>query len=300
MNRNDSDRYGNNKGRYQSRRSEQYRHPERDRGNDFRKGSDFSFDDYGSSARGGYGNESYGGTFGNQGNEMGGSRNVSNYGLHDTSSTSNNYGNMGSYGGAQGFGSSRAGLPSQRDYDSDVNYNFDSGMGSPRSAREHHYSPAGHRAYGNERDSDQYNRGRGSDMGLSSNSNNRDLYGNDTSRRFQGSDQGRYDYNRDDFDSPNYGGSEGKYMGSGYDRHIPRGQYGSRDGNYGSIGGYDGRRDHYRYNERYREPYGVRNDSSEGYRYRSGSSDNDYIPSRNRNRSLDHDYKRERDFDRDY
>ena len=115
MNSNFSDDY--NQGNYRTKRSDRYRHPERD-------SQRYRFDDYGDAAHGGYGNESYGGTFGNQGNEMAGSRNVANRG-HHTYSTSRNYGNMGSYGGAQGFGDYRGGRHPQGG-----DYNFYSGMGS--------------------------------------------------------------------------------------------------------------------------------------------------------------------------
>jgi len=289
MNRNFDDR---NDKQYHTRRSERYRHPERD----------YQFDDYGAAARGGYGNESYSGTWGNQGNEMGGSRNISNRGRYDTSGTSRNYGNMGSYGGAQGFGSSRGGYSSQRHYDSDTNYNFDSGMGSPREGRRSGYNPAGHRAYGYQSDYDS----AGSFFGNDASQN---LYGQDVSRRFQGPDQNRYHFDQDNYnagsgsfrnqernnDRNNYGGSGGNYMGSGYNRSS-QGDYGATEGNYGSTGSYDRGNSSMNYGE----PYGMSGYSRGGYgqrdsndsRMRYSNSDSNYIGSRNRSRSFDRDHDR--------
>lgn len=265
MNRNQSDRYGDT-GNYQTPRSDRYRHPEQD-------------NNYGSQTRGGYGN---------QGNDRGNSRNVANHSMNeDTYSTSRNYGNMGSYGGAQGFGSERGGQhPSQRNDSS--GYNFYSGMGSPDEARQSNLSSPGNNSnrYGGRYDSDS----RGSDRGMSSNSGNRDLYGNDTSRRFEGSDQGRYDFDNDNYNSHSYGGgSRGNYMGSGYDRDAQgRDNYsgfrGSRDG-YAHSGG----------NGSTSERYGMSG-------YFGGSNDNsesDYIRSQNQNRTFDRNHDR-RDDNRDY
>ncbi|WP_299826502.1 hypothetical protein [uncultured Pontibacter sp.] len=232
MNTNQSNPYGH------TRRSDRYRHPEQD--------SNYRFDDYGSAARGGYGNESYGGTWGNQGNEMAGSRNVS--GRGDTYSTSRNYGNMGSYGGAQGFGSSRGGYPSQRSSGSGAasGSQFESGMGS----RQGQSGPSRQRSYGYSSDYDSHGTGYRHDDNPDS------LYGSDVSRRFQGGNQDSYDFgpnqmqsrsgmnnssnywDRDNFGSSssgNYGGSEGNYMGSGYNRSAR----GSGMGDYGSMGSYN-------------------------------------------------------------
>ncbi|MFD2245415.1 hypothetical protein [Pontibacter ruber] len=225
MNRHESD-YNQQQGGYRTRRSEEYRHPEMHSGH--------HMEDYGSSARGGYGNEGNRNTYSNQGNQMSGSRNFSRVNItdDDTYSTSRNYGNMGSYGGAQGFGDVRGGYSSQRHYDSDTNYKFDSGMGSPREARSHHYSPAGHPAYQNRSSSEQRNQGWVSGQRSGS---DRDLYGSYANREFQGQRQGRYDFERDEYTSPSYGGDRGQYIGSGYDRYT-QGDYGPSIGNYGTHG----------------------------------------------------------------
>ncbi|MFD3001541.1 hypothetical protein ACFS7Z_14315 [Pontibacter toksunensis] len=394
MNRNQNERHDNSGG-YQTHRSEKYRHPERDSNT----GSNYRFDDYGSSARGGYGNESHSGTWGNQGNEMAGSRNVSNRGIsNDTYSTSRNYGNMGSYGGAQGFGTARGGTIAQRHYGSEsTNYNFESGMGNPGEARGSSYSPGGHRVYSYERDYDSHgsdmgnrsygssrsgtsrgsqdynsgnygsgqndynsygggssyssghsnqnkpgrssnyssdqdrdrdsdndrNRGflgnerrdsRSSDRSSGSFSGSRDLYGSDTSRRFEGTSQGRYDFDQDDYNygsgsyrdssnrssygdnskrgsfgsdkynSANFGGDEGSYMGSGYNRDS-QDEYGSGRSyssyGYGSIGGYSNDQP---------QPYDLTNRNSG-----RGSSDSNYIKSSNRGRTVDRDRGDDRD-----
>ncbi|GAB3203945.1 hypothetical protein ABID22_003216 [Pontibacter aydingkolensis] len=306
MNRNQSDQYGMNEG-YQTRRSERYRHPERD--------SNYRFDDYGSPARGGYGDESHSGTWGNQGNEMGGSRNLSGRDRSGTYSTSRNFGNMGSYGGSQGYGSSRGGYPTQREEGSGSLYHYESGMGTRSS------SPAqGRRSYGYSSDYDSHGSGYHHD------DTPEDLYGSDVSRRFQGTDQGRYDFDRnrtqgrkdmsdnsnywdrDNYDSSGYGGSEGSYMGSGYNRTTR----GSDMGDYGSMGSYSS------------DNYGMRGSSGSGYgqrqqhdpyardrenaRIHHPDSDYDYDPnhafdsrkrpdflsSHNRGRT----WNRDRDFDR--
>ncbi|PKV76129.1 hypothetical protein [Pontibacter ramchanderi] len=201
MNRYSSDRDQDRHDRdFHTHRSERYRHPEQDRG--------YRFDDYGSAAHGGYGNESYQDTWGNQGNERGGSRNYSRTNITDnnTYSTSRNYGNMGSYGGAQGFGDSRGGRH-------DSEHPFDSGMGQRGRYSEERRDYNRHNRYGSSRE---------------------DLYGNEVSRRFEGrAGQERYDFERDDYYSSNYGDDQGNYMGSGYHRES-RSRYG--EGDYGSSG----------------------------------------------------------------
>ncbi|MFD1186023.1 hypothetical protein [Pontibacter rugosus] len=307
-----------NNSNYNTRRSDEYRHPEQN--------SNYRFDDYGSSARGGYGNESHTGTWGNQGNEMGGSRNTSNQDQYGSYSTSRNYGNMGSYGGAQGFGSSRGG---QHQQGSD--YNFYSGRGSASGSRQGNIDPySSDRSYGYQSDYDSHGSGFRND-------DQPDLYGSDTSRRFQGSSQDRYDFDADNYNqgsgsyrsnqnadrggysnrgsnsSSNYGGSQGNYMGSGYSRNNDS-DY--NQGNYGSMGNYNsgsnnygsssvGRSSNYspnvgnnypndtyardEFNSRIQHP-----DSDYSYNpnksFRSGSS-NDYMSSDNRQRtwSSDHD-----------
>ena len=224
MNRFDSDRdYGRHEEDFHTHRSERYRHPESD--------SDYRFDDYGSSARGGYGNEGDWDTWGNQGDDRAGGRSrYTNINItdSDTFDTSRNYGNMGSYGGAQGFGDITGGR-----HDSD--HPFDSGMGSSRMNRGIERD-RGYSSFGNEsRDRGGFHRG---DYG-----SGEDLYGHDTSRRFQGnSGQRGYNVERDDYYSSNYGDDQGNYMGSGYHR-TSRGEYGP-SGDYGSMGRMEqGRRD---------------------------------------------------------
>ncbi|WP_242928779.1 hypothetical protein [Pontibacter vulgaris] len=153
-----------------------------------------------------------------------------------TYSTSYNYGNMGSYGGAQGFGDIRGGRPSQRHYDSDTHLNFDSGMGSPQHARQEGYAPSGHRSYGYQSDYDSHG------MGSSGKESQRESYSSD---RFQGSQQDRSEFNTDRNRPSGYSQEQGNYMGSGYNRTTrsePR-------GDYGSLGRYE--------SNRYDEPYGM-------------------------------------------
>ncbi len=201
-----------------------------------------------------YGNRNRNRDFDSQGNDMGSNfpRRESRQDIYGTYSTSMNYGNMGSYGGAQGFGDMRGGTPSQRHYDSDTHYNFDSGMGSPQHAREEGYTPGGHRTYGYQSDYDSHG------MGSSSNRNaRREMHGPDETRRFQSSQQDHYNSNRDEYRSPNYGGPRG-YMSSGYDRTTR----GESQGDYGSLGRYE--------SNRYDEPYGM-----SGY-YRGGYGPSSY------------------------
>ncbi|GAB3539852.1 hypothetical protein GCM10027443_36920 [Pontibacter brevis] len=371
MNRNQNEHQDNSRG-FQTRRSERYRHPESD--------NNYRFDDYGSSARGGYGNEGHSGTWGNQGNEMAGSRNTSNQDVYGTYSTSRNYGNMGSYGGAQGFGTSRGGNIAQRHYGSgNTGYNYTSGMGNPGEARDSDYSLGGHRVYGyqrdydshgsdrgNDRDNDRYrsgstrgfqdsnsgnydsnqkdynyyggmgspdqarqsnlnspsrgiNYGGGSNYGerdygsddrrgnrgsdRNSSSSGRALYGSDTSRRFEGTRQGRYDFDEDNYNnaggnssssgsgwgssgrssSSNYGGSEGSYMGSGYRRESQ-----NDSGSYGGSGYSQNRAQSYGNSNR-RGAYGDRNFNSGFVSSDDSHSDSNYLASRNRGRTFDRD-----------
>jgi hypothetical protein len=217
---------------------------------------------------------------------------------------------MGSYGGAQGFGTSRGGNIAQRHYGSgDTGYHYESGMGNPREARERDYSPGGHRAYGYRSDYDSH----GSNTG----SRDRDRYGSDDARRFEGSRQDRYyfdqssynqgsgqysnrdrdrdyrstsgDRDREGYRSPNYGGAEGNYMGSGY-RRSSQGNYGPRGGDYGS-GGFYGSGGRGLSNDQ-PQPYGLSGyyaggygDSGSGY----VSADSNYISSQNRGRTFDRD-----------
>ena len=277
MNTNQPEQYGRHQG-FETRRSERYRHPERPTNR---------FDDYGAAARGGYGNESYSGTWGNQGNEMGGSRNVSGRG-HEGSS--------GSY------------------------YHYESGRGAGS------VTSSGQRSYGYRSDYDSHGTGYVHDDHPES------LYGSDVSRRFQGSGQGRYDFDRDrsreqrgasdssnywdrdNFRSEGYRGSEGSYMGSSYNRSTR----GSDIGDYGSSGYYDSGSS-YRssypsqsYGERQRhDPYAR---DIENARVHHPDSDYDYDPnhafdthkkpyfvgSHNRRRTWgrDYDQDRNRDYDR--
>jgi hypothetical protein len=212
MNRYQDDQ-GQHDREFHTHRSERYRHPEHDSGQ--------RFENYGSSARGSYGDESNQGRRGSQGNEMGGSRRYTDINLtpYDRFEQSRNYGSMGSYGGAQGFGDTRGGHH-------DSGHPFDSGTGSQRRYSDEGRGSMGSRGYREE--------GRGYGKGRSHDSSSEDLYGHDTSRRFQGSDrQSSYDFERDDYYSSNYGDDQGNYMGSGYQRETES-RYGS--GDYGSSG----------------------------------------------------------------
>ncbi|GAA4437852.1 hypothetical protein GCM10023188_32530 [Pontibacter saemangeumensis] len=270
MNRNFSDRHD---GSFQTHRSERYRHPEQDR---------YRFDDDRRTARGGYGNEGNTGTWGNRGNEMGGSR---------------NYGNMGSYGGAQGFGTSRGGYASQHPDESRSGYNYYSGMGSAGQGTRDRGGSSG----GGYRSEDRW----GSDRNRpASSGSSRDLYGSDTFRRFGGPGQGRYDFKRDDYNagsnsyrgssgrggynSPNYGGSEGNYMGSGYSRSSQQEYNSGNRGDYDSSGLYEGS------GYSYDQPYGMSGYYSGGYGDRTqgwGSSrpGSNYFESENRGRTFNRD-----------
>lgn len=281
MNSDFSNRSGRGDSReFHTHRSDRYRFPERD--------SSYHFDDYGSSARGGYGNEGYSDTWGNQGNEMGGSRNVANRGF-STYDTGRNFGNMGSYGGAQGFGDYRGGQHPQGS-----NYNYYSGMGS---RGESDMGRERHRSHGYESDYDSHGSGYNNEMGSS-------LYGSDTSRRFQGSDQGRYDFDRDNYNqgsgsfrgsdrdrgSSGYGSSGGGYMGSGYSRSS-RSDYGT--GNYGSMGSYDRGSSSMSYGE----PYSMRDTSSRYTEYPNDTYPRDTENTRIQHRDSDYDYDPDHSFD---
>ena len=231
MNYNERDRYERDRDGYQTHRSERYRHPDRDRGERYR------FDDYGDSAHGGYGNESYSGTYGNQGDEGAGHRNVANRGM-STYDTSRNYGNMGSYGGAQGFGSSRGGYSSQRRSSDNVS-EFDSGHGR-RERTGWGRGTDQQRSHGYESDYDSH--GQNSGNYHYNQGSNHELYGDYTPRRFRGEDQGHYNFSRDDYRTHSFGSSRGNYMGSGYERTPRSNEYGSTRGDYGSSGQYMGRR----------------------------------------------------------
>jgi hypothetical protein len=200
-------------GEFHTRRSERYRHPEHD--------SRRRFEDYGSSSRGGFGNESRQGSWEGRGNEMGDSGRYSNINITDSNSysTSRNFGNMGSYGGAQGFGDMRGGR-----HDSD--HPYDSGMGQQRRQSDEGRGSLGGRGYREEgRDYRRHDR-YGSDR--------EDLYGREVSRRFEGQHgQESYDFERDDYYSSNYGDDQGNYMGGGYNRDS-RSRY--SEGDYGSSG----------------------------------------------------------------
>jgi hypothetical protein len=252
MNYNTPDRNERSQRNYHAQRSEHYRHPDQDN-------SRYSFDDYGDAAHGGYGNEGYTGTFGNQGNEAGGSRHVANRGS-ETYATSQNYGNMGSYGGAQGFGSSRAGYGSQRT--SHTGSQFDSGHGRSRSNTDFEREHDHHRRYGYMSDYDSHGQNSGN-----YDSREHDLYGDYTSGRSQRPDQRNYNFDRDNYTTHSFGGDRGNYMGSGYERTTRRNEYGTNRGDYGSSGQYmpyrSGR-------DNYNEPYGM-----SGY-YRGGYYDSDY------------------------
>lgn len=278
-----------------------------------------------------YGNMgSYGGAQG-FGTSRGGTIGQRHYGSADTDYNFDS--GMGNPGEARGSDYSPAGRRAyayesdNNSYDSGSNRDSDNnryGSGSTRgqsnlytSSRGNDYSPDRGRS-----DNDK-NRGflghdrrgsRGNDRNESSSSGNRDLYGSDTSRRFEGTSQGRYDFDQNDYNSgsgssrgnsnyggsnygssrsnagsdryssPNYGGSEGSYMGSGYSRSSQN-EYGS-GGNYGSSRGGD-------YSNNQAQSYGTSNrDGAYGDRnFNKGfvSSDNNYLASRNRGRTFDSD-----------
>ncbi|WP_187262389.1 hypothetical protein [Pontibacter beigongshangensis] len=276
MNRNNSD-YDQNRGHqahssFQTRRSEQYRHPEQ-----HHKGypqPHERFEDYGISAQGGYGNRGNFGDYDYQDDDMAGYRNESNQDVYGTYSTSRNYGNMGSYGGAQGFGSSRGGYASQRRPSEDSGSAFDSGMSSPnwqhdynRGSRGYqsdlnYNSSSGYRNPGREETRGWLSDDRGSRWGSNRLSSGQDPYGDNMSDRFQGGRHGSSNYDRSD--DQFYGSDrdneerDGYYMGSSYSR-ISRGDYGSNDGNYGSLRKSD--------EEREFRPYGLSGYYSGGYGY---------------------------------
>jgi len=249
MNYNESDRYNRRQGSYQTHRSDRYRHPDQ-------SSRQYRFDDYGDAAHGGYGNEGYSGTWGNQGNEAAGSRNVANRGM-STYDTSRNYGNMGSYGGAQGFGSTRGGFSSQRT--SHPGSQFDSGHGRQQnSGYNSNYDQP--RRYGYQSDYDSH--GQNSDNYRYERGSNRDLYGDYSSRQYQGSGQSGRGYERDNYRTSNFGGDRGNYMSSGYERSLRRNEYCSTYGDYGSSGHYMDQRHS---GGNYNQPYGMSGYYQGGY-----------------------------------
>ncbi|MEJ8757015.1 hypothetical protein WG947_08415 [Pontibacter sp. H259] len=252
MNYNESDRYNRQQRNYQPNRSEQYRQPGQ-------RNRQYHFDDYGDAAHGGYGNEGYSGTWGNQGNERGGSRNVANRGL-STYDTGRNYGNMGSYGGAQGFGSTRGGFSNQRS--SHAGSQFDSGHGRQAYANQDRgYDQPRHYGYQSDYDSHGQN-----SENYRYNRSNRNIYSDYPTRRYQDTGHTRQGYERDNYSTGGFGRDRGNYMSSGYERNPRRSEYGSTRGDYGSARQYIGRSS----GSFSDEPYGM-----SGY-YRGGYNDTDY------------------------
>lgn len=248
MNNNERDRYRSDRNNYSSHRSERYRHPYRDA---------YRYDNYGDAAHGGYGNESYAGTYGNQGDEGAGhrSRNVANRGM-STYDTSRNYGNMGSYGGAQGFGSTRGGFSSQRT--SHPGSQFDSGHGLPPSSS-HGHDTDQPRRYGYQSDYDSHGQNADNFHYERSNSNR---YSDYPTRRYQDKGQGNTGYERDNYRQGGSGSDSGNYMGSGYERTPRPSEYGSTRGDYGSSGYYMGSRQS---GSSYNQPYGMSGYYQGGY-----------------------------------
>ena len=200
MNSFQSDR---NNSPYNTNRSDRNRHPEHREG--------MRFDDYGSPARGGYGNEGRMGTFGNQGNEMGGSRNRGN---DNTYSSSYNYGTKDRYG------TSESGFPSHSRQEQRMRHSFESGMGPMGGIPDN--LPT--RSHGYESDFDSHG----------GSSRVRDInYKRDT-----GKFKGKFDHDQEWYSSENPTYSEGHYMGSSYNRNIRPDEFGSKDGNYGSSSAY--------------------------------------------------------------
>ena len=221
MNRyNEFDRNMNQRGDYDrySKQQDRYRGSNR-------------FNNYGDSARGGYGNEGYWDKYGNQGNESAGSRNNRSrdgvnagmgYGV------SANYGSMGSYGGAQGFGTERGGFATQKHYGNDAGSQFFSGRGERGSDMEqrregsHNYR---HHIYGAYRDRNSYEHGHG--YAPSQGYGSYDPYGS----QGYGSSRGMLHYDRDQRGSYDMGGTRerGNYSGLHYG---DQGSY-NASGNYG-------------------------------------------------------------------
>ncbi|MFT2007783.1 hypothetical protein ACMA1I_03845 [Pontibacter sp. 13R65] len=261
MNRHDSDydqnRWQHSDEEFHTRRSERYRHPEQQHSTyspqQERRGS------YVSPDQGQYRSRS---NYGFQGDALGG------YGSQldqdNSYSSSRNYGNMGSYGGAQGYGSSRGGYGSQhnqhdndsRFYDSGRRNMYDNNRNSGYAGSQRYGGTSGYSNQGWE--DNRGSRGNQFNRGSNRTSASQDLYGSDTSRRFQGSRQNSYDFNDSDYNSyrdRNQEAGYGYYMGSNSDR-ISRGDYGSNDGNYGSLR---------RPGEEQNKPYGLSGYYSGGY-----------------------------------
>ncbi|MBC5772991.1 hypothetical protein H8S95_02860 [Pontibacter sp. KCTC 32443] len=258
MNYNERDRYGRDRDSYQTHRSERYRHPDQDmsssRSSDYRS-SDRDRD------RTSYSNEFYRSSQRRSPQDWD-PQHVANRGL-TTYDTARNYGNMGSYGGAQGFGSERGGFSHHRS--SDMGSEFESGMGESRySDRGRGQSASQGRRYGYQSDYDSH--GQNSDNYRYEDSS-RSQHDNYTSRRRQDPDHSRPGYERGDYNTRSFGGDRGKYMGSGYERTPRSNEYGATRGDYGSAGQYMGTRFG---GSSYDEPYGM-----SGY-YRGGYGDTDY------------------------
>ena len=173
-----------------------------------------------------------------------------------TYDTARNYGNMGSYGGAQGFGSERGGYPHHRA--AGMGSEFESGMGEMRyTDRGSAHREEQPRRFGYLSDYDSHGQNTGS-------------YQHDRGDRTRSYTSGRQqehsNYEPENYRSYSYGGDRGSYMGSGYERTPRSNEYGATRGDYGTTGQYMGR---YSSNT-YDEPYGM-----SGY-YRGGYGDTDY------------------------
>ncbi|NDK55840.1 hypothetical protein [Pontibacter fetidus] len=255
-------RYENDRGSFHTHRSERYRNPDQ-----YSEGS-FDSNRHADRDRANYGNDFYRSSQRRNPQDWN-PEHIANRGL-STYATARNYGNMGSYGGAQGFGSSRGGYSSQRQ-SSDMGSGFSSGHGRYERTNYGRGTNQG-RSRGYENDYDSH--GQNSDNYSYERGSNRDLYGDYTSRRFQGSHQDRYDFDRDEYRTRSYGGDRGNYMGSGYERTPRRNEYGSTRGDYGSSGRYLGRS-----TGSYDQPYGMSGYYQGGYYddtdYNSYSRDRD-------------------------
>ena len=248
-------RYDADRDSYNTNRPERYRQPE--------QGTERNtFDNYRSEGRG---NVSYGNDFYRSSQRRSpqdwNPEHIANRGM-STYDTARNYGNMGSYGGAQGFGSERGGYPHHRT--TDIGSEFESGMG------EQHYGNQNqgrrsdqNRRYGYQSDYDSH--GQNSDNYRYERSNE-GLYDDYASRRYRDTGHRGAGYERDSYTTHSFGGDRGNYMGSGYERTARNTEYGATQGDYGKAGQYMGRFS----SSTYDEPYGM-----SGY-YRGGYNDTDY------------------------
>lgn len=256
------DRY--NREAFHTHRSERYRHPEQDSGRSGYEPYRYSERESGRDRnrdRIDYSNEFYRSSQRRSPQDWN-PEHVANHGL-SSYACARNYGNMGSYGGAQGFGSERGGYPHHRS--SDMGSQFESGMGEMRYGNRERGSTSQPRHYGYMSDYDSH--GQSSDNYRYERGGRRQYGGGYSSRSFSGKGPARYNISRDEYSTHSFGGDRGSYMGSGYERASRGNAYGSTSGDYGTSGQYLGTRFG---GSSYDEPYGM-----SGY-YRGGYGDTDY------------------------